>query len=105
MMTTNDYEYKFDDDFIDDEEETFDTEHMLTTFDNPFNYFDDFIPWLMFDLEKGYQTCEKLALVVRDTDDMNQKEKNLEIERAIDEIILYDEANFYRKLTRKVPIY
>lgn len=101
----DDYEYKFDDDFIDDEEETVETEHMLTTFDNPFNYFDDFIPWLMYDLEKGYQTCEILALFVHDSDDMTQKEKNLEIERAIDEIIFNDPLNFYRKLTRKVPIY
>jgi len=28
---------------------------MLTTFDNPYNPFDEFTSWFMFDEEKGYQ--------------------------------------------------
>ena len=93
-----------DDDFIDDNENVMETEFMLTTFDNPFDYFEQFIPWLMFDLEKGYQTCERLARFVDDSDDMTQKERNAEIERAIDEIILYDPLNIYKKVSRQVPV-
>ena len=63
-------------------------ECMLTTLDNPFDPFEQFIPWFMFDVEKGYYTSSYLARIVNLTDDMTQKEENEEIERAIDEIIL-----------------
>ena len=33
----------------------------LTTKDNPFDPFEDFIKWNSFDVEKGYNTCSKIA--------------------------------------------
>ena len=36
---------------------------MLTTFDNPFDPFDQFTSWLLFDKEKGHNTCEYLARI------------------------------------------
>lgn len=76
-------------------------EAMLTTVDNPFNYFEQFDSWLMFDLEKGYQCCEKLAKVAKISDDMTQKEIDEEIHRAIDEIIKYDFLDLYTKVEKK----
>ena len=65
-------------------------EFMLTTIDNPFNPFEDFTSWRLFDLEKGYNSCERLARIAELSDDLSQKEIDEEIERAIDEIIRYD---------------
>ena len=65
-------------------------EVMLTTTDNPYNPFDQFHSWLLFDKEKGYNTCEYLARIAKLEDDMSQPEKDAEIERAIDEIISYN---------------
>ena len=65
-------------------------ECMLTTFDNPYNPFDDFTSWFMFDIEKGYNTCSYLGRIVNLSDDLCQKEVDEEVERAIDEIIFYD---------------
>ena len=79
-------------------------ECMLTTFDNPFDPFEQFVQWRLFDLEKGYNTCERLARFVNFSDDMTQKEMDLENERAIDEIIKYDLANIYKKVWRKEEI-
>ena len=72
---------------------------MLTTFDNPYNPFDQFALWLMFDKEKGYNTCEHLARIVQLSDDLSEKEIDEETERAIDEIIKYDPFNVYKKVT------
>ena len=73
-------------------------ECMLTTFDNPYNPFDDFTSWFMFDIEKGYNTCSYLGRIVNLSDDLCQKEVDEEVERAIDEIIFYDVRNIYKKV-------
>lgn len=75
---------------------------MLTTFDNPFDPFERFTDWFMFDVEKGYNTCSYLARIAKLTDDMSDQEVNDEIERAIDEIIQYDFMNIYKKVTKAV---
>ena len=75
---------------------------MLTTFDNPFDPFEQFTDWFMFDVEKGYNTCSYLARIAKLTDDMSDQEVNDEIERAIDEIIQYDFMNIYKKVTKAV---
>lgn len=71
---------------------------MLTTSDNPFNYFTEFPAWFMYDSEKGYNTCGYLARIAKITDDMSQVEKNREIERAIDEIIALNPLPIWQKV-------
>ena len=73
---------------------------MLTTFDNPFDPFDQFTSWLLFDKEKGHNTCEYLARIVNLSDDMSQEEIDIETERAIDSIVKYDVTNTFKKVTR-----
>ena len=85
-------------------ESVMETECRLTTFDNPFDPFDDFTSWWLFDNEKGYNTCGYLDRIAHVSDDMTQKEVNEEIERAIDEIILLNPLNIYKKVKREVPV-
>lgn len=73
---------------------------MLTTFDNPFNPFEQFTSWFMFDVEKGYNTCSYLARIAKLSDDLSEQEVDAEVERAIDEIIKYDFMNKYRKVRK-----
>lgn len=73
---------------------------MLTTFDNPYDPFEDFTSWLLFDNEKGYNTCNYLARIAKTSDELSDQENNKEIERAIDEIIYYDPFNMYKKVKR-----
>lgn len=72
----------------------------LTTFDNPFDPFEQFDSWMMFDKEKGYDSSERLMRIAEISDDMTQKEIDEEIERAIDQIIKYDFTNTFQKLSR-----
>ena len=74
---------------------------MLTTFDNPFNPFEQFTSWFLFDTEKGYNSCSYLARIARITDQFTEEENDKEVERAIDEIIKYDFRNIYKKVTKK----
>lgn len=74
----------------------------LTTFDNPFDPFTEFTKWFLFDVEKGYNTCSILGRIVNYSDNYTQKEKDEEIERAIDSFIKHDDLNIYRKVTRMV---
>ena len=72
--------------------------YMLTTVDNPYNPFEQFTSWLMFDTEKGYNTCSRLARLANISDDFTQKEIDEAIERAIDRIIELDFLDVYKKV-------
>ena len=71
---------------------------MLTTNDNPFNPFDQFDSWFLFDVEKGYNSCAYLSRIAKTSEQMSDDENEEEIERAIDEIIKYDFMNIYKKV-------
>ncbi len=72
--------------------------YALTTIDNPFDPFKDFLPWFQFDEEKGYHSCSYLGRIARTSNQLSDKENNSEIEKAIDEIIKYDYRNIYKKV-------
>lgn len=70
----------------------------LTTFDNPYNPFTEFDSWFLFDVEKGYNSCDYLGRIAKTSDSLTEKEYDLEVERAIDEIIMNDFMNIYKKV-------
>lgn len=74
---------------------------MLTTVDNPFDPFEQFTSWFLFDIEKGYNSCSYLARIARTSDQFTEEENNKEVERAIDEIIKNDFMNIYKKVTKQ----
>ena len=77
------------------------TECRLTTFDNPFDPFEQFVQWFLYDVEKGHNSCSYVARIAQIEDDFTEEEENAEIERAIDEIIFYDFTNKYKKVRKK----
>lgn len=76
----------------------------LTTFDNPFDPFEQFTSWFLFDKEKGYNCCDRLARIAKFSDDMSQVEYDKEKERAIDEIIEHDDLNIYKKFIKTTNV-
>jgi len=74
---------------------------ILTTFDNPYDPFTNYESWLMYDIEFGHGSCELLGRIARTSDQFSDEENNIEIERAIDEIIKYDFQNIYKKVTAR----
>lgn len=73
---------------------------MLTTIDNPYDPFDNFKAWYLFDVQKGYNCCSYLARIAKVSDEMTETENDEEIERAIDEIIEHDFMHVYVKVKR-----
>ena len=79
-------------------------EFVLTTIDNPFDPFEDFTSWFLFEVGKGYNSCSYLARIAKISDDMTEQEVSAEIERAIDEIIKYDFMGIYKKVKRSIKV-
>ena len=73
---------------------------MLSTIDNPYDPFDNFSSWYMYDVESGYNSCAYLARIAKTSEQFTDAENDEEIERAIDEIIQYDFRNIYVKVKR-----
>lgn len=73
---------------------------MLTTIDNPFDPFEDFNSWYMFDVLHGYNSCAYLARIAKTSEQFTEFENAIELENAIDEIIKHDFMNIYVKLKK-----
>ena len=73
---------------------------MLSTIDNPYDPFDNFSSWYMYDVESGYNSCAYLARIAKTSEQFTDTENEEEIERAIDEIIQYDFRNIYVKIKK-----
>lgn len=74
----------------------------LTTHDNPFDYFQDFTSWNLFDVQQGYNTCSLVDRILTKNnvmiESLTQKEIDEAIESVIDEIIQYDLLDIYKKI-------
>ena len=77
------------------------TKYMLTTLDNPFDPFNDFTSWYMFDCEKGHNTSSRLARIAEIDSEMTQKEVEEAMNRAMDLIVKYDFEDKYIKIQEK----
>lgn len=75
-------------------------QYALTTIDNPYDPFNDFIHWFLFDVGHGYNTCGILATLAPDIDELSEPESIRETNHTIDFIIQYDFSNKYKRVER-----
>ena len=73
---------------------------MLTTLDNPHSPFDNFGAWYAYDVASGYHTSSFLARILTDSDQLSDKDLELSIERAIDEIVSENVLGIYKKVQK-----
>ena len=74
---------------------------MITTFDNPYNPFDDFRRWLAYDQEKGYNSLSYLARVAKTSIELPEEDNIATIEQAIDEICRINNYSIYDKVVKE----
>lgn len=64
---------------------------MVTTTDNPFNYFKQFEQWKEYDQKiAGYYTLSYIARIAMLSNELSESEMNSAVESAVDEIIEKD---------------
>lgn len=73
----------------------------LTTVDNPFDPFEQFDEWFLWDTSHGYNSAAYLARIARVSDQLTDEQNAAEIERAIDEIVKLDFQNIYKKVKKQ----
>lgn len=78
-----------------------DMTYMLTTVDNPYNPYDNFLRWFEYDELHGYHCCEKIGALAKINDGMSSDEVSEANELAIDTVILNDFTGLYRKVNEK----
>lgn len=76
----------------------------ITTFDNPYDPFDEFDDWYRFDMDRGYNSCGVLARFLYTSDQFTDEENAYETERAIDYIIANDPLNRFKKVKRSLDL-
>lgn len=65
----------------------------ITTSDNPFDYFDDFDNWFLYDIEKGYHTLEVMSRLTYTSTELSDRVYEAEVERVVDEMVYHDVIN------------
>jgi len=76
----------------------------ITTIDNPYNPITQADLWRMYDINKGYNTCEYLARIARVSNDFTDEENDRNIDMAIDEILKYNPLGIYKKVSEIIEI-
>lgn len=61
----------------------------VTTVDNPYDPFEQFDEWLIFDRVKGYHTPERLAKAAPLSEQLSDEEVYETVEQGIDHLITY----------------
>lgn len=74
---------------------------MVTTVDNPYDYFEEFDKWYNYDTIHGYNTCSLLARIAKTSVELPDSVNRDEIERACDRILKIDFEGIYKKVYEK----
>ena len=74
---------------------------MVTTIDNPYDYFKNFDEWYEFDTSHGYNTLPYLARIAKISNDLSEEDQNRVIDDAVDEICRMNILGIYRKVVHE----
>lgn len=61
--------------------------YMLSTTDNPYSPFTQWIEWFAYDESHGYHSCSLLARLTITSDELSDLDQEIAIQTAIDEIV------------------
>lgn len=76
---------------------------MLSTIDNPHSPFDEWDAWLAYDMAAGHNTSGLLARIAMVSHELSETDFNLEIEKAINEIVKENVSGVHIKISKALP--
>lgn len=76
-------------------------EKVLTTTDNPFNPFLDFLSWYSYDHQLGYDTPNYMARLARTSDELPDDDNDAEIDRVMEDIVMLNITGTYIIVTEE----
>lgn len=79
-------------------------EYMLTTVDNPFDPFTQYLDWRAYDLILGHNTEALLGRTAVVSSDLSEEDQDFAVQSAIDEIIEYNVTGVFTKVKRTSKI-
>lgn len=77
-----------------------DSEHMLTTVDNPWSPFTNYAEWYAYDQAQGYDTPGLLARIANVSLDVSDPDFESSIEQAMSEIATENVSGMHRLVTK-----
>jgi hypothetical protein len=78
------------------------SEFMLSLTQNPYDPFEQYDMWKLFDTHEGFDTDGLLARIVSSSPELSQADQDLAVEQAIDGIIANPSFDgLYKKVERK----
>jgi hypothetical protein len=76
-------------------------EYMLTTVDNPFSPFTQWVEWYAYDTASGYHTCALLARITTSSDDLSDIDQVVAVQEAVDEIVKENVSGVHHKIQKE----
>lgn len=76
--------------------------YWLTTTDNPYDPFEDFKHWYMYDTSHGYFTAGLVARIAKTSTDLTDDEYQEEVNRAINFIIANGLGDNYKRVEQTI---
>ena len=74
---------------------------MLTTYDNPFDPFEDWDNWRRYDEDHGYYTCAYLARMTDSSPELSEADQELAVLIAMQKIVEFEPETF-KTITKEV---
>ena len=85
----------------------------LTTFDNPFDPFEQFSDWFRYDVDQGYYSCAYLARIAKTSEQFSDEENNQELQALSAQlsdffflnyyfVLLSSNSNFYVNISKNI---
>ncbi|MDR2395836.1 MAG: hypothetical protein LBD57_04485 [Endomicrobium sp.] len=73
-------------------------DYMLSTLDNPYNPYEDFDKWYLYDETSGYHTCGYLARLVATSYDLSEEDQDDAIRIAMESMLETNVTGNYFKV-------
>ena len=75
---------------------------MLSTIDNPFSPFDDYVAWHNWDTQAGYYSAELVGRLANLSHELSEEDYNVAMTNVVDEIVRENVSGMFIKVEKEI---